>query len=135
MSKRYPRSLTSAALYGTSSILQLSFSEPTEESCTREALQYRDSKVCKVASAGIEVQAGRKWKPEKPIEMAESCLRQQTLVGVLATERAGLGYFLKVQVSTAQEKGRYQVLQEVVREGADKNPRPAGCDWGSQEED
>lgn len=51
-------SLTSVALYGTSNTLRLPFSGLTEEfkvARTREALQYRDSRDCKVASAGIEV--------------------------------------------------------------------------------
>ncbi len=55
-------------LYGTSNILQLPFSGLTEEFkvvSTREALQYRDSRDCKVSSAGIEVRTGRKWKAEK----------------------------------------------------------------------
>ncbi|KAK1785897.1 hypothetical protein P4O66_003130 [Electrophorus voltai] len=53
-----PWSLTSAALYGTSNILQLSFSGLTEEfkvACTREVQQHRDSRDCKVSSAGTEM--------------------------------------------------------------------------------
>lgn len=58
---------------------------------TRETLQYRDSKDFKVASAGIEVRTGRKWKAVKTVEVAESRLRQKTLLGVIATGRAGAG--------------------------------------------
>ncbi|KAL3976498.1 mitochondrial import inner membrane translocase subunit TIM8 [Sarotherodon galilaeus] len=118
-----PRSLTSAALYGASNSLQLPFSGLTGEfkvARTREALQYRDSKDCKVASAGIEVRTGRKWKAEKAVEVAESRLRQKTLVGVLATGGAGLGYFPKAQVSRAQGKERHQLLQEEVRAGVEE---------------
>lgn len=118
-----PRSLTSAALYGASNSLQLPFSGLTEEfkvAHTREALQYRDSKDCKVASAGIEVRTGRKWKAKKAVEVAESHLRQKTLVGVLATGGAGLGYFPKAQVSRAQGKERHQLLQEEVRAGVEE---------------
>nr|XP_014269084.2 uncharacterized protein LOC106676625 [Maylandia zebra] len=118
-----PRSLTSAALYGTSNSVQLPFSGLTEEfkvARTREALQYRDSKDCKVASAGIEVRTGRKWKAEKAVEVAESRLRQKTLMGVLATGGAGLGYIPKAQVSRAQGKERHQLLQEEVRAGVEE---------------
>ncbi|KAL4008901.1 hypothetical protein ACER0C_002753 [Sarotherodon galilaeus] len=118
-----PRSLTSAALYGASNSLQLPFSGLTEEfkvARTREALQYRDSKDCKVASTGIEVRTGRKWKAEKAVEVAESRLRQKTLVGVLATGGAGLGYFPKARVSRAQGKERRQLLQEEVRAGVEE---------------
>lgn len=117
-----PRSLTSAALYGTSNTLQLPFSGLTEEfkvAHTREALQYRDSRDCKVSSAGIEVRTGRKWKAEKAVEV-ESCLRQKTLVGILATGRADLGYFPKTQVSKARGKERHQLLQEKVLAGVEE---------------
>nr|XP_061817543.1 uncharacterized protein LOC133607102 [Nerophis lumbriciformis] len=118
-----PRSLNSAALYGTSNILQLPFSGLTEEfkvACTREALQYRDSRDCKVSSAGIEVRTGRKWKAEKAVEVAESRLRQKALVGAIATGRAGLGYFPKTQVSQARGKDRRHLLQEEVRAGLEE---------------
>ncbi|TWW66935.1 hypothetical protein D4764_20G0009670 [Takifugu flavidus] len=100
-----PRSLNSAALYGTRNTLQLPFSGLTEEfkvARTREALQYKDSRDCKVSSAGIEVKTGRKWKAEKAVDVAESRLRQKALVGAVATGRTGLGYFPKTQVSHAR---------------------------------
>ncbi len=56
--------------------------------CTQEALQYRDSRDCKVSSAGIKLRTGRTWKVEKAVEVAESCLRQKALVGTLAIGRA-----------------------------------------------
>ncbi|XP_061920230.1 uncharacterized protein LOC133660667 [Entelurus aequoreus] len=118
-----PRSLNSAALYGTSNILQLPFSGLTEEfkvARTREALQYRDSRDCKVSSAGIEVRTGRKWKAEKAVEVAESRLRQKALVGAIATGRAGLGYFPKTQVGQARGKDRRHLLQEEVRAGLEE---------------
>ncbi len=118
-----PRSLTSAALYGTSNILQLPLSGLTEEFKvvrTREALQYRDSRDCKVSSAGIEVRTGRKWKAEKAVEMAESRLRQKALVGNVSTGRAGLGYFPKTLVSQARGKEIHHLHQEEVRAGVEE---------------
>ncbi|XP_075893028.1 uncharacterized protein LOC142895694, partial [Nelusetta ayraudi] len=118
-----PRSLNSPALYGSSNTLRLPFSGLTEEfkvARTREALQYRDSKDCKVSSAGIEVGTGRKWKAAKAVEVAESRLRQKALVGVVAIGRAGLGYFPKTEVSQAQGRDRHQLLKEEVRAGQEE---------------
>ncbi|XP_029688563.1 uncharacterized protein [Takifugu rubripes] len=118
-----PRSLNSDALYGTSNTLQLPFSGLTEEfkvARTRETLQYRDSRDCKVSSAGIEVKTGRRWKAEKPVDVAESRLKQKALVGAVATGRTGLGYFPKTQVSHARGKERNHLLQEEVRAGVEE---------------
>lgn len=52
-----------------------------------------------MASAGVEVRTGRKWKAEKVVEEAESRLSL-----ALVTGRAGLGYFPKTQLSQAQRK-------------------------------
>lgn len=57
----HPRSLTCR----TSNTLCLPFRGLTEEfkvACTREALQCRDSRDCKVSLAGINVKIGRKRK-------------------------------------------------------------------------
>ncbi len=84
----FPRSLCSAALYGKTNKLQLPFSSLDEEfrvSRTREALLYWDSKDSKVASAGIVVRTGRKWRAQHGLEAAESRLRHRALVGTVAT--------------------------------------------------
>ncbi|RXN07453.1 reverse transcriptase [Labeo rohita] len=87
---------------------------------TREALQYRDSRDCKVSSASIEVRTGRKWNAGKAVELAESRLRQKALVGIVATGRAGLGYFPKTLISQARGKERHHLLQEEVRAGVEE---------------
>lgn len=119
----FPRSLTSADLYGTSNTLQQPFSGLTEEfkvALTIEAPQYRDSRNCKVSSVGIEARTGRKWKAEKAVEVAESRLSQKALVGTLATGRADLGYFPKTKVSKAGGKKRQKLLQEEVQAGVEE---------------
>eukprot|EP00066_Takifugu_rubripes_P027132 XP_011616398.1 PREDICTED: uncharacterized protein LOC105418502 [Takifugu rubripes] len=125
-----PRSLNSAALYGTSNTLQLPFSGLTEEfkvARTREALQYRDSRDCKVSSAGIEVKTGRKWKVEKAVEVAESRLRQKALVGAVATGRTGLGYFPNTQAD-------FHRVRFLVAAVYDALPSPANLHaWGKSE--
>lgn len=67
-----PRNLTSAALCGTSDILQLPFRGLTEEFMvvhTREARQYRDSRDYKVSSAGMDRKEmeGGKEAPKKAV--------------------------------------------------------------------
>lgn len=54
---------------------------------------------------------------EKAVQVAESRLRQKALVGTLATGRAGLGYFPKIQVGRAQDKEWHHLLQEEVQTG------------------
>lgn len=71
---------------------------------TREALQYRDSKDCKVSSARIEVRTGRKWKAGKAVEVAESHMRQKAMVGSVATGRGAW--------ATSQ---RFQLARPVAR--------------------
>ncbi|TWW80121.1 hypothetical protein D4764_10G0011510 [Takifugu flavidus] len=101
-------------------ILVSGLTEEFKVARTREALQYRDSRDCKVSSAGIEVKTGRKWKAEKAVDVAESRLRQKALVGAVATGRTGLGYFPKTQVSHARGKERNHLLQEEVRAGVEE---------------
>lgn len=73
--------------------------------CTKEVLQYRDSKFCKVSKA---------------LEVAESRLRQKALVEAVATGSAGVGCFPKSQVNQVWDKVRYHLLQEEVRAGVEE---------------
>ncbi|XP_061896860.1 uncharacterized protein LOC133645950 [Entelurus aequoreus] len=114
----FPRSLCSTALYGKTNKLQLPFSSLDEEfrvSRTREALLYRDSKDFKVASAGIVVRTGRKWRAQESLEVAESRLRHRALVGMVATGRAGLGAFPQPHYEKARGKDKRQLVLKEVR--------------------
>ena len=114
----FPRSLSSAALYGSSNALLLPFKGLMEEfvvSRTREVMLYRDSKDPKVAAAGIEVLTGRKWSAKKELGNAEERLRQKALVGTVAIGRAGLGYFPSTQIHKAKGKQRRNLIQEEFR--------------------
>lgn len=113
-----PRSLSSAALYGSTNTLQLPFIGLSIECVvtqTREAMQYRDSRDPKVAAAGIKVCTGRKWSAARELEVAEARLRQKALVRTVARGRSGLGFFPSIQVETARGKERQHLLQEEVR--------------------
>lgn len=65
--------------------------------------------------ASIEVRTGRKWRAEKALDVAESSLWQKAMVSSLATGRAELGYFPKIQAGKTQVKERHHRLQEEVR--------------------
>ena len=117
-----PRSLTSAALYSRRNKLQLPFSSLEEEfrvSRTREALLYRDSSDTRVASAGIVVRTGRKFRAQEGLEQAESRLRHKALVGTLAIGRAGLGAIPQPRYDRAQGKERRDLVLEEVRAGVE----------------
>ena len=119
----FPRSLCSAALYGRTNKLQLPFSSIDEEfrvSRTREALLYRDSKDPRVASAGIVVRTGRKWRAKDGLEVAESRLRHKSVVGVLTRGRAGLGTLPQPLFEKAQGKEKRQLILEEVRLGIEE---------------
>ncbi|XP_061571176.1 uncharacterized protein LOC133424524 [Cololabis saira] len=119
----FPRSLCSAALYGKTNKLQLPFSSLEEEfrvSRTREALLYRDSKDSKVASAGIVVRTGRKWRAQEGLEVAESRLRHRALVGTVATGRAGLGAIPQPRYEKVRGKDKRQLVLKEVRAGVEE---------------
>lgn len=100
-----PRSLSSIALYGQSTMLQLPISGLSEEfmvTRAREFMMYRDSADKKVATAGILVKTGRKWKAQEAVDRAEARLQHNILVGNTAVGRAGLGSFPKPRYDKAR---------------------------------
>ncbi len=112
-----PRSLSSIALFGHNTKLQLPFSSLAEEfkvTRAREVLLYRDSTETKVSSAGVEVRTGRKWRAQDAVERAEARLRHSILVGTVATGRAGLGSNPKPSYSKASVKEKQKLFQEEV---------------------
>ncbi|XP_061896833.1 uncharacterized protein LOC133645919 [Entelurus aequoreus] len=113
-----PRSLSSIALYGHSTKLQLPLRGLLEEfkvTRSREVMMYRDSADVKVASAGIVVKTGRKWQAQEAVSRAEARLRHKTLLGTVARGRAGLGSFPKPRWDRARGKEKRQLVQEEIR--------------------
>ncbi|XP_039504261.1 uncharacterized protein LOC120460516 [Pimephales promelas] len=113
-----PRSLSSIAFFGHNTKLQLPLSSLAEEfkvTRAREVLLYRDSVDTKVSSAGVEVRTGRKWRAQDAVERAEARLRHSTLVGTVATGRAGFGSNPKPCYSKARGKEKRKLIQEEVR--------------------
>lgn len=83
-------------------------------------MPYRYSRDPKVAAAGTEVRTGRKWNAARELQVAEARLRQKALVRMVASWRAGLGYFPSCQVSKAKGKEQLHLLHEEVRAGAEE---------------
>lgn len=63
---------------------------------------------------------GRKWSADKALEVAESQLMQKALVGNVATEHAGLGYFSATKTNNVQGKEWQHLVQEEVRTGVEE---------------
>ncbi|XP_062872774.1 uncharacterized protein LOC134334411 [Trichomycterus rosablanca] len=121
-----PRSLSSIALYGHSTMLQLPISGLSEEfmvTRSRELMMYRDSADKKVATAGIQVKTGRKWKAHEAIDRAEARLQHNILVGNTAVGRAGLGSFSKPRYDKAGRMERRQMVQDEIRVEVEENRR------------
>ena len=119
-----PKSLSSAALYGTTNAIQLPFRSLKEEFVVtlaiREAILYRDSRDLKVSGAGIEIRTGRKWSAARELKVAEERLQQKAMVGTVASETRGLGYYPSPWIDNAREKERRVILQKEVREGIEE---------------
>ncbi|XP_029943214.1 uncharacterized protein LOC115385372 [Salarias fasciatus] len=113
-----PRSLSSIALYGHSTMLQLPISGLSEEfmvTRAREVMMYRDSADKKVATAGILVKTGRKWKAKEAVDRAEARLQHNILVGNTAVGRVGLGSFPKPCYGKARGREKRHMVQEEIR--------------------
>ncbi|XP_024141063.1 uncharacterized protein LOC112154399 [Oryzias melastigma] len=121
-----PRSLSSIALYGHSTMLQLPISGLSEEfkvTRARELMMYRDSSDKKVSSAGIRVKTGRKWKAQEAVNRAEARLQHSVLVGNIAVGRAGLGRFVKPSYNKARGRERRQMVQDEIRAEVEEERR------------
>lgn len=65
---------------------------------------YQDSSDKKVATAGILVKTGRKWKAQEPIDRADSRLQHNILVGNMAVGQAGLDSYVFAMTKTDEER-------------------------------
>lgn len=74
--------------------------------------------IPKVSSVGIEGRTSRKWRTLKSLEVAEFSLKLKALVGIVATGRAGLGYFPRTTIEKACGKEKHHLIQSEVRAGA-----------------
>ena len=121
-----PRSLSSIALYGHSTMLQLPISGLAEEfmvTRARELMMYRDSSDMKVATAGILVKTGRKWKAQEAVDRAEARLQHNILVGNTAVGRAGLGSFPKPRYDKARGREKRSMVQDEIRAEVEEDRR------------
>ena len=117
-----PKSLSNAALYGTTNAIQVPLNDRKEEfvvTHTRHALLYRDSKDAKVSGAGIVIRTGKKWSAFRDPQIAEEKLRHRALVSTVTSGTTGLGYFPRPRIANTRGKERRALLQKEVRAGMD----------------
>ena len=114
-----PKSLSTAALYGRSTKLQLpvkSLSEEVKVVKARNKVTLEDSKDEKIRGAGIEVNIGRKWKADTEVEDARSALRMQEIAGIGCRGREGIGLTPRRYYSKVGKKERRKMVVGKVRE-------------------
>ncbi len=90
-----PRCLSSVALYGTTSMLQLPFASLVEEfkvGKVRLQLMLRDSPDNFIRSLEPELEAGKKWGVLEALNEAESRVRFDNIRGNVQVGRRGLGW-------------------------------------------
>ena len=130
-----PKSLSSAALYGTTNVILLPFRGLKEEFVVtriREAILYKDSRDLKVSGAGIEIRTGRNWSAARELKVAEERLLQKAMVGTVDSGTRGLEYYPSTRIDNARGKERRTLLQKEVREGIEET-RLAKMVWLSQQ--
>ena len=114
-----PKSLSTAALYGRTTKLQLPIKSLTEEVKVvkaRNKVTLEDSKDEKIRNAGVEVNIGRKWKAKQEIEDARSALRMQEIAGIGCRGREGIGVTSRRYYSKVSKKERRKMVVGKVRE-------------------
>ena len=92
-------------------MVQLPFKSLVEEykvAKVRTKIQFKYSKDPKINEASIEVDTGKKWKAAKELKIAEERLREKEILGVVATGRAGLGFFPSIRVDKVVGKEKQQ---------------------------
>jgi hypothetical protein len=90
-----PRCLSSVALYGKTSMLQLPFASLVEEfkvGKVRLQLMLRDSPDSFIRNLEPELEAGRKWRVLEALNEAESRVRFENIRGNVQVGRRGLGW-------------------------------------------
>ena len=69
----------------------------------------------------MQVYTGKKWKAPKELKIAEERLREKEMLGVVATGRAGLGFFLTIKLDKIAGKEKQRLLQGEIRKGEEEN--------------
>ena len=122
----FPRSLSEAVLYSSSSKLQLPCSSLVEEvkvTKARNKVTLEQSRDANIRGAGVEYRTGRKWKVAEDVEKAKSQLRLQEIAGIANIGREGVGLNKRVYYSKASKWERRKLITQKVRENEEEQRR------------
>ena len=130
-----PPSFTNIGLYSKSAKLQMPINSIVEEfkvAKTRLLLTLRDSKDEKISGAGIEVRTGRKWSVSRAVELAESSLKHQDIVGTTNIGKEGLGTRKHQRWETSTQQERRSLVQTEIRKEAEQERMSRAVQLGPQ---
>ena len=85
--------------------------------CTREAMQYKESEEPKVSWACIEVTTAKKWRVDRKLHVVNSWLRQRAFVKIEAVGLSSLSYFLERKIIKVKGKEQQYFIQEEMEAG------------------
>ena len=122
----FPRSLSEAVLYSSSSKLQLPCSSLVEEvkvTKARNKVTLEQSQDANIRGAGVQYRTGRKWKVAEDVEKAKSQLRLQEIAGIANIGREGVGLSKRVYYSKASKWERRKLITQKVRENEEEQRR------------
>ena len=114
-----PKSFSSVGLFSTSSKLQLPLKAVTDEykkTKARQIMLLEASRDQCVRQAGVQIDAGRKWKASNAIEEAKQRLRHKDIVGTVSHGRQGLGTAPRQSWQQADAADRRQLVQSEIAE-------------------
>ena len=122
----FPRSLSEAVLYSTSSKLQLPCSSLVEEvkvTKARNKVTLEQSCDHNIRNAGVQFNTGRKWKVAEDVERAKSQLKLQEIAGIANIGREGVGLSKRIYYSKASKWEKRKLITQKVRENEEEQRR------------
>ncbi|XP_060590709.1 uncharacterized protein LOC132745755 [Ruditapes philippinarum] len=82
--------------------------------------------------AGIEVRTGRKWSVSRAVELAESSLKHQDIVGMTNIGKEGLGTRKHQRWETSTQQERRSLVQTEIRKEAEQERMSRAVQLGPQ---
>ena len=127
---RVPKSLTTVALYSSSTKLTLPTKSLVEEFKLGKARLFqmlRDSVDPLVKSAQPDIITGGKWDAKYAVETAESSLKMKEVIGSATTGRAGFGLHPQKWWSKETIKNKRRIVSEEIHHFEKKQVSRHSC--------